>query len=199
MDKTPQRRWPRRPEQLVPEILLLWLPRGTEYTLQRPSGEAVLQELNEPLLIGCCVFLATSNQNHCLGGSVGILQRVLNGYFAYHVVPTNLLRLNGFRRGRSAAHGGMQFCCAGSSTTPDSTGLVSIAWTCGVRPVAGSASLSEERFFHVRPCGQEPAAGMRLGIAGSVRGGQYGRPYRDPSIEGQIVQHAGVTPVLSAV
>jgi hypothetical protein len=25
------------------------------------------------------------------------LQRVLNGYFAYHAVPTNLLRLNGFR------------------------------------------------------------------------------------------------------
>ena len=27
----------------------------------------------------------------------GWLQRVLNGYFAYHAVPTNLLRLNGFR------------------------------------------------------------------------------------------------------
>jgi hypothetical protein len=79
------------------------------------------------------------------------LQRVLKGYFAYHAVPTNLLRLNGSAV-RSAAHGGMP-CCAEVNDT-GSTGLVSIASPVGTSRMPGSASLSGGALLGVTTLGK---------------------------------------------
>ena len=91
------------------------------------------------------------------------LQRVLNGYFAYHAVPTNLLRLDG-SVARSAAHGGMP-CCeevnGTGSTGPDSIASpVSTSRPAGFCiPIRRSASsrydLRQEPYavtLHVRIC-----------------------------------------------
>ena len=68
------------------------------------------------------------------------LQRVLNGYFADHAVPTNLLRLNGF----------------GNVNYTGSSGRVSIASPASMSRDAGSASLSGRALPCVTDLKREP-------------------------------------------
>lgn len=91
------------------------------------------------------------------------LQRVPNGYFAYHAVPTNLMRLGGFRD-EVCAFGGTP-CCAEVNGT-GSTGPVSIVSPVSTSrragfciPIRRSASLRHDPrqepyavMLHVRIC-----------------------------------------------
>ena len=77
------------------------------------------------------------------------LKPVMNGYFEYHAVPTNLKRLEGSVP-RCAAHRGMP-CCVGASAT-GYAGSVSIALPVSTFRHAGfDILIQRSAFFASRP------------------------------------------------
>jgi hypothetical protein len=79
------------------------------------------------------------------------LQRVLRGYFAYHAVPTNLKRLNGFR-GEVGRLGAM-LCFAGVSV-PAQLGTLQSTYPQVLPALPGSASRSGGTLLRVTTLGK---------------------------------------------
>ena len=100
------------------------------------------------------------------------------GYFAYHAVPTNLLRLNGFR---SEVCRAWRHALLAEANGTGSTGPVSIASPVSTSRHAGFCIPIRRSVSLRHDLRQEPYA--ELCTYGSVRGAvSDGRPYRDRSI-----------------